>query len=522
MKAKIKVWLTAWLLFTVMSVSGVVYAAANGSLLQTSAAGEDVTAYIISESGVDSAEVQIAQYLCEDAQVVMPEDISVHTVIMVDNSLSVTKSNRENIKTILRRYVQGIAEQEVVSLAVFGEEIEFFALKSKDQDEILQRIDALEFHNQDTYLTDFLYEELEAVREDSDFTRFVIISDGVDNKDIGITKEELFDKLEEISRPVYAVGHIYKNNETELKNMFALSRVTGGQALMMEDYDDTNVIADAIHDFSHLYAVKAKIPKEVMDGGNKNILLRIHTPEGDIEVTGETRMPFGTVSEDAVETNQAVDEVPVPLPQPEITPQEKEEEITPQPEKEVQPKEHESVQDKKQVIGLDKIVGIIVLAAAVLVLIIYQKKHKTNQKHADKKKEDKKGKKNNIVIPVHAVEAEPVSIQQENETVFLDGRYLLVLRDRMSPDRIFKYPLDGHVTVGRNVDMVQIAIDYNRTISKRHCEFYVRNNHFFIRDMNSANHTYVDGKMINSEREIVSGSIVRLGEAEFSVEIMPI
>lgn len=49
----------------------------------------------------------------------------------------------------------------------------------------------------------------------------------------------------------------------------------------------------------------------------------------------------------------------------------------------------------------------------------------------------------------------------------------MILRDMSEPERIFRYPMDERVVVGRNVDMVQIAIDYNLTISGRHCEFYI-------------------------------------------------
>jgi pSer/pThr/pTyr-binding forkhead associated (FHA) protein len=51
---------------------------------------------------------------------------------------------------------------------------------------------------------------------------------------------------------------------------------------------------------------------------------------------------------------------------------------------------------------------------------------------------------------------------------------------------------------------------------------YIKNNRFFVRDLDSANHTYLEGKMVKDEMEIVSGNTVRLGEVEFGVEIMPI
>ena len=77
-------------------------------------------------------------------------------------------------------------------------------------------------------------------------------------------------------------------------------------------------------------------------------------------------------------------------------------------------------------------------------------------------------------------------------------------------------------TVQETKKEVLEGIDSSRTISGQHCEFYVKSNRFFVRDLNSINHTYLDGKMIRGEAEVVSGSIVKLGEAEFCIEIMPI
>ncbi len=157
-------------------------------------------------------------------------------------------------------------------------------------------------------------------------------------------------------------------------------------------------------------------------------------------------------------------------------------------------------------------IAVAVLIIAVVFLIFYQKK----------KKNITSTKKNEIAVPKKPV-IEPVILEEsENNTTILDGRYLLVLRDRENPERIFRYPMDQHVIVGRNIDKVQIPIDYNLTISGQHCEFYIRNNRSYLRDMNSANHTYLDGRMINGETEVVTGNIVRLGEVEFSIEVLSI
>lgn len=150
--------------------------------------------------------------------------------------------------------------------------------------------------------------------------------------------------------------------------------------------------------------------------------------------------------------------------------------------------------------------------------MLYRQKRKPGA--AKEKIKEKKMEKEKEITPVIA--REPEVSESEDATVMLEGRYLLTLQDRIDLEKVFRYPLDDHVIVGRNADMVQIVVDYSLTVSGRHCEFYVQNNRFFIRDMNSANHTYLNGKRVNDVMEMKSGDRVKIGEVEFDVDIMPI
>lgn len=427
---------------------------------------------------------------------------------------------------VMAKYVSDLPKQEVVSLTTFGEEIQFLCEKSQDAESLLSQIDGVEFQNQNTYLTDYLYQTLDDIGNDPVFTRFLVISDGVDNKTIGITKEELHDKLKQIPRPVYTIGHIYKDNAAELKNMFALSRLTGGKEFLVEDFEDPLSIADKVHDFSALYSCRMKIPQDIMDGANRHVLLKLRTQKGDMEVMGEAPMPFGLIEESKEETApveeaasvKAQKTVPSPEPKPAEEPVSPQEAPDP-PAKAVD----ENAQPADRRMEILVAVPVIILAA----FFLYGQRKKT-------KKKQKKIKNRSPKIPVEVKEKKrpeaavlprtpgPVRETDENETVLLDRRYLLVLRDQANLEKVFRYPLDRPVIVGRNVDRVQIAVDYSLTVSGQHCEFSVKNNHFFIRDLNSANHTFLNGAQIKGEREIVSGNLVRLGEVEFCVEIIPL
>ena len=67
---------------------------------------------------------------------------------------------------------------------------------------------------------------------------------------------------------------------------------------------------------------------------------------------------------------------------------------------------------------------------------------------------------------------------------------------------------------------VDYFIGDNTAISRSHAHIINREEHFYIMDTNSKNHTYIDGHMIppNIEVEIFSGATIRLADEEFKFE----
>lgn len=74
--------------------------------------------------------------------------------------------------------------------------------------------------------------------------------------------------------------------------------------------------------------------------------------------------------------------------------------------------------------------------------------------------------------------------------------------------------------IGKEKSFVDYYIGDNKAISRSHARFVKRNGEFFIVDTNSTNHTYLNGKMIPSNQEILvpNGSTVVLGNEEFKFE----
>lgn len=70
--------------------------------------------------------------------------------------------------------------------------------------------------------------------------------------------------------------------------------------------------------------------------------------------------------------------------------------------------------------------------------------------------------------------------------------------------------------VGKSPDCDYQVVD-NKRVSRKHCTFIISNGECYIRDNNSTNHTYVNGKLIQPKFDVMLGNddYIRLGDEEF-------
>lgn len=73
--------------------------------------------------------------------------------------------------------------------------------------------------------------------------------------------------------------------------------------------------------------------------------------------------------------------------------------------------------------------------------------------------------------------------------------------------------------VGKSAEKVNGVIDGNSAISRVHCKFLLSDGKLFIKDMNSANGTYANGKRISSEEyeAVEEGTRIRLANMDFII-----
>ena len=116
-----------------------------------------------------------------------------------------------------------------------------------------------------------------------------------------------------------------------------------------------------------------------------------------------------------------------------------------------------------------------------------------------------------------------MSKEEKDETRFIwkgaAKKYTLHLIDVKNPGRTFKAPIEGSVTIGRKAEESDIVINYEKSVSARHCRISVRDGKFYVEDLGSSNGTLINGIPVMEEMELYSESTLTLGRLDLKVQI---
>ena len=443
--------------------------------------------------------------------------IVIDTYILIDNSLSIQEKYRDTMKQVAKDIVFSKKDNERITIATFDTEIKYLTEKSTDSTALIQAIDQITFQNQDTVVIDVLYNLYNRIEADNgDFARIVFMSDGVENKTIGYTREELMDKVKASAFPVYMLGCTYNSNESELENMFRISRETNGTYYHLEKIDSADEIAAGIADSFNYVQVKALIPENQRDGSSKGIKIIFDEGKDEKSASLNMVMPFFVPEKNETEENEttATETENVAVTEPESATQTEtetkisdDEFIT----------ENGNEQDGSFVSNLNMniivpsvIGGIVVLI--LLVVFISSKNKKKSEKSAP-------AKTNNNEEHTEILSDRTELIDDDDATGMAD---IITIRliDKKRPSQIQEYSLDNPIVVGRVAGKSQAVFDYEKSISGKHCEIYRVGNKVYIRDLNSSNGTYVDGVLVTDSIELSDGSIIKIGRLQIEFQLI--
>ncbi len=485
---------------------GITVQASDKMMVMETYTGEsDISVYVkgVEEDTANDVTVQIGTTVCDS---VVRSSISekkqpMKTLIMLDNSLSIPEKTRGSIAEILQNIISDRTENEEIAIATFDENITFLSDYTSDYATLKNAVNEITYQDLETYLTDVLYDLLstEYIQKQEDvYRRIIVISDGVDNKSIGYTKDELYTLLKENPVPVYAIGMKTGKNNEQLENMFAISRASNAESFLLDDIENLLTVNDILNTDRNIIKYKMKPASDLMDGSKKTVKIAFASGEN---LSVEVVMPQQEViiqEPEEIEAEPVVEE--------------------PEPVK-VQTEDNNSV--KMIVIVLITVCFIVVVAAIVVVVLIIRKKKKTDFEPIT---DDILNQLNQVQVTDDSkTELVGLSRPSDDDSTFMiwnkEVSYDVILTDINSPIKTFHIPLKNTITIGRKQGMCSLVIDYDKSISGKHCEIRIRDGKFYIVDLQSSNGTYVNNCKVLSEVEIFSGNILKLGRVELRFEV---
>lgn len=319
------------------------------------------------------------------------------------------------------------------------------------------------------------------------YTRIVIISDGVDSKQLGITREELNSQLKDTLYPIYSVGILTGNNHKQLEAMFALSRISSSGYCVLGDTGTEDIVSDIAGDGS-ISVFEASIPSSAKTGGKQSSKLVL---SDGTEMVFDVTMPFQGNGETAqppqdIEEEEPSDSVAMP------------------------PQEGEKKSSVPVILGI--VIGVIILIIiAVVMIVILRKKKRSGINEPAVRANNMDDSRTEMI------DRETQMIGEDDSGILPPGAnkkitYKVTLSSKNDLSRTYQCELKNSISIGR-VNGNDIVIEAG-TISKKHCMITNRNGRIFIQDLNSTNGTFVNGERINFETEIFSGTTVRVGKTD--------
>lgn len=488
--------------FCVMSQTA--YAAENLTVSHSSVDEEGLIVYVQNPGEYDSVQCQIGQTYSEQVEVhaLTDTEMPVDTYILIDNSLSIQEQYRDTIKQIANGILKTKKENERFTVATFDTELHYLVEKSDDVEALAESVNQITFQNLDTNVIDVLYSLYEKIESENDaFCRIIVMSDGMETKTVGYTREELMDRVEANGFPVYMLGCKSDSNETELENMFRISRATNAVYYQLETIESAEQAAAGLEENFDFVQVKAVIPEAQQDGAAKGIKLTFQYGETEKTASFSMDMPFYEPEIEQSEAEHGEEDAAADV----------QDETSDSAENGELAEASETQRAFPLSTGLIISIGIGVILIVTIVLVYVKKKKKSST--SEEKTEDTDDKTE--FLGDNRTEI----IEDDDETGMVDFINIR-LTDIKKPSQIQEYSLDTSLVVGRIPGKSQIVFDYERSISARHCELYREDDKVFVRDLDSANGTSVDGIPVSEPVELSDGSIIKIGRLQLEFRIL--
>ncbi len=439
----------------------------------------------------ESLSVKVANRETEfyDAGKLSEVEIAVKTTILIDNSTSMPAAARAKVGEFLDLKIENIAKNEDIKIVQFGSEIKTLQDFTNDRYNLDKAADLIKYDGQESKIFDAVYNTIPEISTADDgpcFYRTIVITDGVDLAAQGITKEELFIRLQSDTYPIDVLCVSNSKPDNENKDLSALTRISNGRYFDIYPESDASALVTDMSVGDYFW-VRTEVPVSLLDGSTR----QIDVSDGNISLSFDMKM-------------SVVDAPPVESREPEVI-ESKPQSTVPK----VQSEPSVPVEEPDSAISITTLIiiiaGVVVAAAAATVIIALLKKKKRS---AD---DDRSATPQSQVI----------RSSDPGETELIDGpddgeQYSIRISNTSDPNESWTLNVISEIVIGR-ADGCSIQID-EMSVSREQCKIFLSNAGLVLSNISSSNPTKLNGTTVTGEMLLHPADSIHFGRITLRVD----
>lgn len=421
------------------------------------------------KSDVLSANISTQSAALIDSGSITDKGISVYTTILLDISTSMPLEARDKALELLNYMIENISSNEKFKIVTFGEEITILQDFTSDRYDLSNSINKIEFKDKQTKIYDTIYNTMPEVRPlngEPCYYRTIVISDGADVTLSGVTKEELYMKLQSDLYPVYAVNACKTKQTDSNKELSALARISRGQYFNIYPEIDIAGFASSLS-VNNIFWCRVEIPSPLLDGSTRQVNMSdgINSVQFDIKIP-VYNMSVSEVSDESMTIIEEADE-------------------------------------KKESSDNTEWIVFTVMGAAILLMILITASivivYKRKSDVIDAPVPPKLGKDS-----------------ADNSKTELFGQFIIKISNVNCPSDNWKFPIDSELSIGRS-SLCGIQLN-EQSVSHEQCKIIVQGSDLAIVNLSKTNKTLINGTDVTESVILHAGDIIKMGRVKLRID----
>jgi len=427
-------------------------------------------------------------------------DVPVRILFLIDIRNTITNTPRQQTREILSNLILQKDPSWQFAIYTFCTDFRRVTDFSDHQLNLYRAVNELSWgNNNQTRLNNAVFTALTMVEAlpvgDINFSQIVAFTDARSTAEYGITGDELLRRLADTAIPVHTVGFLRADNATEINEFHAFSRATGGLSFDIRHTDSTNEVISGISDYIQNHAlIRVSFPADLRDGAIRPLEL---FDESRLLLSLPLNMPRVLEPQAVPATEQTPAATPHEIPgQVIFTPVEEESGIP------------------VMIIIVIAVFAVLMVVAIVIVCKLFPTKSAVEKSPEPAATEFTVIDNGNVYDDDQTMMLIPGERKSSSEkTVYL------ILHDKNEPHKRFEIAINNKIEIGREPNMPGITINYDKKISRRHCQVTLEHGILWLEDLGSANKTHINDVMVESKQMLVNNDELMCGIAKFIVNI---